>query len=52
MTDEHERKDPVLGSDLGFIYPSSLLYCVSGMFEENGAKPYTCSPSAPTGQFE
>ncbi len=44
MTDEHERKDPVLGSDLGFIYPSSLLYCVSGMFEENGAEPYMDAP--------
>lgn len=44
MTDEYERKDPVLGEDYGFIYPSSLLYCVSGMFEENGVEAYPDAP--------
>lgn len=44
MTDEYERKDPVLGKDYGFIYPSSLLYCVSGMFEEKGIEAYPDSP--------
>jgi len=38
MKDEYERKDPVLGANLSFIYPSSLLYCVSGMFEEQADK--------------
>ncbi len=44
MTDEYERKDPVLGKDYGFIYPSSLLYCVSGMFEEKGVEAYPDAP--------
>jgi hypothetical protein len=44
MNDELERKDPVLGPDRGYIYPSSLLYCVSGIFEENDAGPYTDAP--------
>jgi hypothetical protein len=44
MTDEYERKDPVLGKDYGFIYPSSLLYCVSGMFEEKGIEAYPDAP--------
>lgn len=44
MDDEHERNDAVLGHDKGYIYPSSLLYLVSGIFEEQGAKPYADSP--------
>lgn len=44
MTDELERKDAVLGHDKTYIYPSSLLYVVSGMFEELGAKPYPDAP--------
>lgn len=44
MTDEYERKDPVLGQDYGFLYPSSLLYCVSGMFEEKGTDAYPDAP--------
>lgn len=35
MSDALERKDSVLGNNLSFIYPSSLLYLVSGLFEEH-----------------
>ena len=34
MSDAWERADPVIGKGYGFIYPSSLLYIVSGLFEE------------------
>ena len=34
MADELERADCLLGSGFGFIYPSSLLYLVSGLFEQ------------------
>ena len=34
MTDELERADCLLGTGFGFIYPSSLLYLVSGLFEQ------------------
>jgi hypothetical protein len=44
MTDELERRDAVLGHDKGYIYPSSLLYVVSGMFEEQKAKAYPDAP--------
>lgn len=44
MTDEFERKDAVLGHDKSYIYPSSLLYVVSGMFEELNAKAYPDAP--------
>ncbi|SMF70887.1 hypothetical protein SAMN02982917_3953 [Azospirillum oryzae] len=44
MTDELERRDAVLGHDKGYIYPSSLLYIVSGMFEERSAKAYPDAP--------
>lgn len=44
MSDELERKDAVLGHDKGYIYPSSLLYLVSGLFEEQGAKPFADAP--------
>lgn len=44
MGDELERKDAVLGHDKGFIYPSSLLYLVSGLFENSGAEPYADAP--------
>ncbi len=44
MTDHAERRDPVLGTDLGYIYPSSLLYLVSGMFEEQGKTAYPDAP--------
>ena len=38
MCDALERADPVLGPGTGIVYPSSLLYLVSGLFEEtNGA---------------
>ena len=44
MTDAWERKDAVLGHDKGYVYPSSLLYLVSGMFEELDAKAYPDAP--------
>jgi hypothetical protein len=44
MTDEFERRDAVLGHDKGYIYPSSLLYLVSGMFEEEATEPYPDVP--------
>lgn len=34
MSDALERADCLLGPKLGFIYPSSLLYLVSGLFEQ------------------
>lgn len=33
MHDELERRDVLLGKGFGFVYPSSLLYLVSGLFE-------------------
>jgi hypothetical protein len=44
MTDELERKDAVLGHDKGYIYPSSLLYLVSGLFENKGADAFPDAP--------
>jgi hypothetical protein len=44
MTDEYERKDAVLGHDKGYIYPSSLLYLVSGLFEESGSEAFPDAP--------
>lgn len=44
MKDEYERKDAVLGQDKSYIYPSSLLYLVSGLFEEQSSQPYTDAP--------
>ncbi|WP_167369077.1 hypothetical protein [Methylobacterium brachiatum] len=36
MRDDLERADVLLGKGFGFVYPSSLLYLVSGLFEEKG----------------
>jgi hypothetical protein len=36
MGDARERLDPVMGKGTGFLYPSSLLYLVSGLFEADG----------------
>ena len=44
MDDELERADAVLGHDKGYIYPSSLLYMVSGMFEELGSEAFADAP--------
>lgn len=44
MTDALERKDALLGHDKGYVYPSSLLYLVSGIFEERDAKAYPDAP--------
>lgn len=44
MTDALERRDAVLGHDWSYIYPSSLLYLVSGMFEEQKSEAYPDAP--------
>lgn len=44
MSDELERKDPVLGSTYGYIYPSSLLYLVAGAFEQRDGKAFVDAP--------
>jgi hypothetical protein len=44
MSDRVERKDPVLGKGFGAIYPSSLLYLVSGLFEERGSDALVDAP--------
>lgn len=38
MRDALERRDAVLGRGFGFLYPSSLLYLVSGLFEEDDSE--------------
>jgi pimeloyl-ACP methyl ester carboxylesterase len=44
MKDELERTDVLLGKGYGFLYPSSLLYLVSGLFENEGSEPYSDAP--------
>jgi len=44
MRDELERRDAVLGHDKTFIYPSSLLYLVSGLFEVAASDAYPDAP--------
>jgi hypothetical protein len=44
MGDAWEMKDPVLGKNYGYVYPRSLLYLVSGAFEERAGKPYVDAP--------
>jgi hypothetical protein len=44
MSEALERKDAVLGHDRGYIYPSSLLYLVSGLFEDQGGKAFPDAP--------
>ena len=44
MSDDAERADALLGQKLSAIYPSSLLYLVSGLFEEAGTD---AMPDAP-----
>jgi hypothetical protein len=44
MSDPFERQDVLLGEGKGYLYPSSLLYLVSGLFEEVGG---AALPDAP-----
>ena len=44
MSDYYERRDPVLGKKLGAIYPSSLLYVISGILEERQNGAYVDAP--------
>lgn len=51
MEDELERKDVLLGKGYGFIYPSSLLYLVSGLFEEHAAEGLADAPLVGMARF-
>lgn len=44
MLDAVERKDAVLGPGTGLIYPASLLYLVSGLFEKTDGKAAVDAP--------
>lgn len=44
MRDELERADILLGKGTGYLYPSSLLYLVSGLFEKLGKEPMSDAP--------
>jgi hypothetical protein len=44
MSDELERKDAVLGPGTAAIYPSSLLYVISGMLEDENAQAFPDAP--------
>jgi len=44
MEDALESADAVLGHDKGYIYPASLLYLVSGLFEEAKAEAFVDAP--------
>ena len=44
LSDERERKDALLGSGTGYLYPSSLLYLVSGLFEDDERQPFVDAP--------
>ncbi len=44
MEDELERADVLLGSGYGYVYPSSLLYLVSGLFEHDGSSRLVDAP--------
>ncbi len=44
MADADERRDSLLGPGTGFIYPCSLLYMVSGLFEEKGNEGLADAP--------
>lgn len=44
MKDELERKDAVLGPGTAAIYPSSLLYVISGVLEDKRAEAFPDAP--------
>lgn len=44
MRDDLERADVLLGAGTGYLYPSSLLYLVSGLFEKVGADAMIDAP--------
>jgi hypothetical protein len=44
MQDGLERADALLGAGKAYIYPSSLLYLVSGLFEEHGDRALSDAP--------
>ncbi len=44
LGDQRERDDALLGARLRFLYPSSLLYIVSGLFEDDDQVPHVDAP--------
>ncbi len=44
MQDGLEREDALLGRGLAYVYPSSLLYLVSGLFEEHADRTLSDAP--------
>ena len=44
LSDERERADALMGKKMGFLYPSSLLYVVSGLFEDDNQEPHVDAP--------
>lgn len=44
LDDQRERDDALFGERLGFLYPSSLLYIVSGLFEDDDQEPHVDAP--------
>jgi len=44
LGDKRERRDAVLGPKTGYLYPSSLLYLVSGLFEDDEGEPFVDAP--------
>lgn len=44
MSDDLERKDAVLGAKWSYVYPSSLLYLVSGLFEDAETEAFPDAP--------
>ncbi|MEL7517700.1 MAG: hypothetical protein AAFN48_01960 [Pseudomonadota bacterium] len=44
LNDQREREDALFGSRWSFLYPSSLLYIVSGLFEDDDQEPNVDAP--------
>ena len=44
LNDQRERDDALFGSRWSFLYPSSLLYIVSGLFEDDDQEPHVDAP--------
>ncbi|MEM6908683.1 MAG: hypothetical protein AAF494_08385 [Pseudomonadota bacterium] len=44
LGEERERADALLGDQYRFLYPSSLLYLVSGLFEDDAQEPLVDAP--------
>lgn len=44
LGDGRERRDALMGPGTGYLYPSSLLFLVSGLFEEDDQDPVVDAP--------